>query len=360
MAIWDKLTRNPTLTTLENTNFPVSKVPFPGVSICNLNKISKKKAEDVAAFISDTTGSALDVVQDYMKTLGSFYDFDDTNIHKQLQFQQILEKFTHVDEFRPVKLMKWLSPTCEDFLLRCSWKNQEVNCSEIFQLRLTFEGYCCVFNYVKETNEVISESFRQNEIMFGEAGLHSGLTVVLNNQLNDYFYTKQASMGANVHIFNPTDYPDKSSGGLSEQLIGISTEFLIQLETITYDAVRDVVYHPVDERKCYFPSEKQTYFGLYSESDCLMDCRMRSMAALCGCVPFMIPQNRTLVCGLSDIQCLSKYRVKWDALAPPDAFIHSKLKREAHYALHCEDRCYSTCTTYTYQIATNPVPIKDP
>ena len=44
-----------------------------------------------------------------MKTLGSFYDFDDTNIHKQLQFQQILEKFTHVDEFRPVKLMKWVN-----------------------------------------------------------------------------------------------------------------------------------------------------------------------------------------------------------------------------------------------------------
>lgn len=42
-----------------------------------------------------------------------------------------------------------LAPKCEDTLIRCQWGDSEVNCSEVFSLRKTWEGFCCIFNYVR-------------------------------------------------------------------------------------------------------------------------------------------------------------------------------------------------------------------
>lgn len=50
----------------------------------------------------------MEVIDEYMRILGSFYDFDDSYSHKMLEFQKILENFDHVDEFKPVKLMQWV------------------------------------------------------------------------------------------------------------------------------------------------------------------------------------------------------------------------------------------------------------
>lgn len=46
-----------------------------------------------------------------------------------------------------------LTTPCEDLVKKCRWQGHAVNCSKMFYLRLTFEGYCCVFNYVKNTSE---------------------------------------------------------------------------------------------------------------------------------------------------------------------------------------------------------------
>lgn len=40
---WIDTYKSPLIISLEGTNYPVRKVPFPGVAICNINKISKKR-----------------------------------------------------------------------------------------------------------------------------------------------------------------------------------------------------------------------------------------------------------------------------------------------------------------------------
>lgn len=97
---------------------------------------------------------------------------------------------------------------------------------------------------------------------------------------------------------------------MSEEIIGFGREVLVQLEATSLHSVKDVTYHPINKRECYFPFEKTTSFGPYSEYDCLIDCRIESMASLCSCVPFTIPQNRSPVCNLSELQCLKKYKRK--------------------------------------------------
>lgn len=36
--------KTPTVTTMESYKYPLKNVPFPGVALCNINKISRKQA----------------------------------------------------------------------------------------------------------------------------------------------------------------------------------------------------------------------------------------------------------------------------------------------------------------------------
>lgn len=44
----------------------------------------------------------------------------------------------------------------------------------------------------------IDSKFLSKEIIYGEAGLEQGLSVEINNDLDDYYYTAQDSSGAQV------------------------------------------------------------------------------------------------------------------------------------------------------------------
>lgn len=41
---WEGYTTNPLVTTLHDTIYPVANVPFPAVSVCNNNRISRRAA----------------------------------------------------------------------------------------------------------------------------------------------------------------------------------------------------------------------------------------------------------------------------------------------------------------------------
>jgi hypothetical protein len=45
---WNDFTSQPTFTTLESQTYSVTQLDFPGVSVCNINKISKKAAVEYA------------------------------------------------------------------------------------------------------------------------------------------------------------------------------------------------------------------------------------------------------------------------------------------------------------------------
>lgn len=44
-GVYDRYTSHPTMSTIESTHYPIWVFPFPGVTICNSNRILKSKAE---------------------------------------------------------------------------------------------------------------------------------------------------------------------------------------------------------------------------------------------------------------------------------------------------------------------------
>ncbi|RZB39681.1 sodium channel protein Nach-like, partial [Asbolus verrucosus] len=287
-----------------------------------------------------------------IKFLGNLYDSSyDISDRSQIEyFQNILDSL----RLNIKSLMKTLTTPCEELLEMCYWKGTKVNCSKIFFLRLTYEGYCCTFNYFKNISDW---SMSQDaDLTYGESGFQNGLSVIVNHDPDDYYCTVISSMGINVHIFHPNDYPDKSSGGLIEIMNNIGSENFLEIIPTTINAVEDVMNYPVDKRRCLFKSEQQTQFGIYTQSDCFVDCRLNSMMGLCQCIPFTIPwSTKSTVCTLRELPCLNKYKGKWGSLVPD--MKDDIVMREQEDALSCHETCYPSCEVTLYEVSTFNVPL---
>jgi len=96
-------------------------------------------------------------------------------------------------------------------------------------------------------------------------------------------------------VFNPGDYPDTPSGGLIEKLVPQRTEVFFRLEATSVYAVPNVINFERKQRGCLFASELSALFASsYSYSDCLVNCRTKSIHILCECLPFYLPFRGTL------------------------------------------------------------------
>lgn len=49
--MWQAYSKNAVIVTTESNNFHIYEVNFPGVAVCNINKISKKKAIEFAEYL---------------------------------------------------------------------------------------------------------------------------------------------------------------------------------------------------------------------------------------------------------------------------------------------------------------------
>lgn len=48
LTIWGDFTANPLVTTLHDTIYPIENIPFPAVTVCSNNRISRRAAEEFA------------------------------------------------------------------------------------------------------------------------------------------------------------------------------------------------------------------------------------------------------------------------------------------------------------------------
>lgn len=180
-----------------------------------------------------------------------------------------------------------------------------------------------------------------------------GLTVLLNLSSSDYFYPMRNFIGATVMIFDGDDYPESSTGDLTEVPIepGLETRVTVNVETKI--AEPDVGRYSVEKRQCMFKTDMNEEFGGdYYYGGCMLKCKIRSILALCNCKLFNMPSNFPDVpvadapyCSLSNIGCLNKYRIKWATFRPRE-FI-AVLSREMEDSLNCV-QCYPMCSSSKY------------
>ncbi|XP_053669889.1 pickpocket protein 28-like [Anopheles nili] len=380
ISAWSKFTANPLITTLYDTIYPIELVPFPAVSLCSNNRISRTAAYRYARQLAerDTERRNVSYFLEQIVLLGKLYDYDHENLHQMTKFQEFLDLndvSNATGMYNALDTLARLSPRCEDMLLRCFWKSIELPCllrNDMIEVRRTQYGFCCTFNFIGhvEDNEIHPSPY-----FLDVTGPEMGLVLLLNGSSNDYFYNLFNSIGFNVshslslsrcheklQIFNPHEAPDSTAGGVSEQFVHLGTETFIRVDAITINSEPDVLRYSRQKRQCVFRNELLKYGANYGRSNCVAACRLRSVVALCECVPFFMPSTgaaaasrSVTTCNLQHIGCLNKYKIKWSTVITNIVQIQG-LEKEMEESLYCPE-CLPPCSESKYQVTASELPL---
>ncbi|EDX14297.1 GD18259 [Drosophila simulans] len=349
---WEQFVAQSFVTNLKDPLFPVENVPFPAVSICPNNRISRQAVIRYAEELR-LNSPVIRPVEYFLERLSFFREFYThvgvvVDTDDFITFQTFLDVFgTWNNEtfFDTRRIMKMLTPRCQEFVLKCTVANVEVPCfsKDAFQDSLTMYGPCCTFNM---ENKLKKRHFK-NRLASSELGLK----VVLNDSHVDYFAPILNTNGYIVLIHNAENYASVSSSNVLEMFPGQGEDSYIA-------------------RRCYFEYEAQnpvheelmkTYSYSYTFPNCISRCRIRSIIALCRCLPFQMPLqlvenlDGVVFCTLGHVSCLNQYMFKWRNILTERHIING-LEREIEEALYCP-QCLPSCRDVQYGVSMSALPI---
>nr|XP_036677039.1 pickpocket protein 28 [Drosophila suzukii] len=317
-----------------------SNMPFPAITICNLNQALLSQVDRIAR--TSTNFSLL---------MGLCDQGGDTTI-------------SYIGTWKYFKaILVEVAQPCEKMLLYCSFGSRAEECSLLFTSILTDDGLCCNFNALDPSylirnysDDVRWEPAQPNsryepidwtpekgyarklpEFYYprtsGGTGIRMGLTVVLNASIAEYYCTKSMSVGFKVLVHNPAELPKVSNYGF---VVTAGREARIPIEPVYEDALPTIRSIKKSVRRCLFSDENDlAYYRTYSRKNCELECEAKLLLRECSCVLYYLPRIDPLarVCGPNDNQCTDRVQTE----------IESSLTN-----LSCES-CWPGCFELTYK-----------
>lgn len=310
--IWQKWNDSPIIIGLNPVAVEGKDIPFPALTICNMNQVRKNYAEK----LPDEDKSILESVCSNKLQLN------------ESTADQVEGTWSVIKDF----LLKAAQP-CNEMLHLCKFANILQNCDEIFQSVLTDDGLCCTFNAVHP--KLIFKNFDQNDHFESidydtdettswtpEKGYQGnllniyprqvpgpgrtmGLTLILNADVENYYCSSSSSSGFKILLHSPIELPKMANFGFSVAL-GFETNVVIKPAiSEASDIIRSV---PSEKRQCLFQIESNlSYFHTYSRKNCEMECESETVEEACGCVLYYMPKREnSKICNRKKALCYDK------------------------------------------------------
>ncbi|PSN58038.1 hypothetical protein C0J52_02048 [Blattella germanica] len=284
--VWTQYSTSPTITSVENTHYPIWNIPFPAVTICNVNKVHYAAAKEL--YEKEFVGF-LDKEEYWAFVQQMAEIIQPEGIDFQLDLNRIQEVFKN-RSFNMESLMKRLTQPCSSMLIKCKWRGKRTSCDSLFTMSKTDAGFCCSFNYFPPDNNEDVTPRRVNG-----AGYLTGLSMLIDPRLEDYYAALFSFYGVQVLVHSYQDYPEISARGI---LLAPQKEAFLQVSAASTYSTPEVRGLKKEQRQCLFEDEhfttnttnnNDTAHGEYSYSNCLIQCRMNYMNKLCHCAPYFFP-----------------------------------------------------------------------
>ncbi|CAG9772713.1 unnamed protein product [Ceutorhynchus assimilis] len=142
-------------------------------------------------------------------------------------------------------------------------------------------------------------------------GFQTGLELLIDNNPDNYFATIVPSIGFNVLIHNPYDYPNEAVNNI---LCEMNTNNFIGINPEIISATKNIRSRSIAVRKCLFANEKKlAFFSKYTFHNCLAECKIELIESVCNCTPFYIYDNtrNTKLCSFEDFKCILHNALYW-------------------------------------------------
>ncbi|CAF4916555.1 unnamed protein product [Pieris macdunnoughi] len=315
LNVYAKWRKSPMIVSINPEDMPLNKLPFPALTICNVNQAKKSVAERYMA-----SGNSLEkkLLESLCSTQTDADLFEDTIAESA--------DWDHTRSF----LINVTQP-CEEMLAICIWSSEILKCQDLFNAQLTDEGLCCTFNVVhREMMFRNPRDLNDMNITFPSPavdwtpengypddaprdgfpwkpqgiGTDHGLTLILDANIAEYYCASTKSVGFKILLHNPTETPKIAKLG---EIYGPGIEARVAVKPRILDAQPALKDIDVSKRFCLFSSERNlVFYRTYTFKNCQMECEARRMLEICKCVLYYMPKNKTTrICGKADAKCYS-------------------------------------------------------
>nr|XP_032521529.1 sodium channel protein Nach-like [Danaus plexippus plexippus] len=338
--LWYGNISKPLIIVMDSSTYPISSIDFPAVTICNFNRISKAALENYVQKFQQRNNHRKDAkgIREQLLQLGRLIDYSYNKTLLNGKFQSFEENLENYDGV--VEIMKELSPPCDKMLIKCSWLGVIQDCNKLFKVHLTVRGHCCSFNHISEHQDTnrseIGKFQAERQIV---PGIQYGLNVILDAMIEDYSYSLYNMKGFEIFIFESSHFGDPTGGRVIQKITQPDYLSFFEIYSVKQTATPEVRKYKIGTRKCYFQDElKKQFKGLYSYSQCIMNCRIKAVQSLCKCTPYYYKDSKNQdmpVCTIQHLRCLNKHMEKFIYLYPKNAESNEGLDEEIQNALRC-------------------------
>lgn len=316
---WQWNAQTPTTTVIENTHYATWNIPFPAVTICNMNKISAAAALKLSARLTRPDNLTDLELSRMFRLVLHFEGIGRASVEQYAQLDAILRQ----NDLSVASLMRNIAPRCSDMLERCMWKGTQTRCDNLFQEVNGTEGVCCSFN-----NHALAATNFPSKLVHNiprlprkvtACGYQTGLTVLAKPFVSDYHSTFLSSTGFRVFVHNSYDYPDDNAE--TKYVTSLSEAFITITPESTYSTPA-IAAMPAAVRACFFGSERPLdVMQSYTYINCMTECRSNLLLKMCACIPYNFPNNGSMpMCQLDQMDCVQRYKSVYNAALPGTNF----------------------------------------
>ncbi|XP_049542723.1 pickpocket protein 11-like [Anopheles darlingi] len=357
MIAWVRFRTTPTITTIETMTYPIWKIPFPAVTVCNINKIDKEKATAIIERLVNEFGFSRKNATELLVAQASLINFEEVD-HSFVELEMFLGRMG----WNPVSMLLELSQPCGDLIKVCYWLGTEVPCSTIIRRTRTDNGYCCSYN-VDETMEPLialgnpnisrlpNQGYRPKQL--SGAGRHVGLSLLIDVQPDTYMAPTKSFYGAEVYVHDSHDFPSDAD---YEHVLQPGWDVAMSVVPLPIESSSTMRQVPEEMRNCFLADEDDdaVWTQHFNLNVCLAECRLRTIIKLCNCVPFYyvdmnIEESKNVtVCALFNSRCLRFFRRYFYSLQP-DMGSDGDVS-EFKFGMACD--CKPPCSVLNYNVQT--------
>jgi acid-sensing ion channel, other len=138
--IYDKWQLSPVIVSFAEKSTPVWQIPFPAVTICPETKAMAKHIRFTHGYNCVHNMTTYNLTDDEAKNLEAVAQICDPHLLSNVPLNSGLQP----EEIVP--LLRAITFSLNETTLFCKWRNQIVDCGELFTEIITEEGFCYTFN----------------------------------------------------------------------------------------------------------------------------------------------------------------------------------------------------------------------
>ncbi|XP_075150381.1 pickpocket protein 19-like [Haematobia irritans] len=361
-ATWnivDIYRNKPLRTVISSLRYPLYKIPFPEITICNQNRLNwQRYNETKEKFLRKQhfTAQHEQLFKEVLNAYDTLYfgNFENFKNISENYASQLLHDLNYINFTEVEEQMAW---KCDEMFSSCYWISQAHDCCELFTPRRTQTGQCLAFNGIesKEGLHKLNHDpyYPRRTVGYGDA---NGLSVRIHLRESWHSPFSPIDKGILVMIVEPHVWSD------TFREVPTNSRVFVLLDSFLHIHHENTRVYSRKIRNCIFEdeNEKIKYRNLpgrkYMYENCQDQCKQEYLVKYCNCtVDLFYPPGQVYPpCRLIDLPCLYKHESHLKSVLGEDEEDYVKFEN-AGMKCPCMFNCRSLTYLADFRIDTTPI-----